>query len=146
MSQLEWSKEYETGHRLVDEQHRSLFELFKELGILLDEPQNHVTQEKLNELVDRLAIYVVEHLEAEENLMIRSRYPAFQEHRAEHQQLAKHTQALIHKHEGARVSLIREFHAHALDWILDHIGVHDKKLAQFLQDRTELKETGDNRD
>jgi len=76
-----WTEEYEIGVKLIDNDHRELFDVVNDLYAAI---QNTLTPELLREITDRLARYANEHFEREEHLMAEYRYPKLAEHRRKH--------------------------------------------------------------
>lgn len=65
---FEWDKDFETGNKLIDEQHYSLIELINEL-IQIDLNKDSDASKKIVEINQKLSNYVSEHFLSEENFM-----------------------------------------------------------------------------
>lgn len=72
------------------------------------------------------------HFEAEQELMRRSDYPAYEAHRAAHEKLLAELRQIEARHRdgGVSESSIAELKA----WLFDHIRHMDKALGVFLRD------------
>jgi len=76
-----WSDEYSVGVKLIDDDHRELFETVNELHA---EIKATPSPRKMREITDRLTRYAQEHFEREEHLMAEYNYPHLIEHRQKH--------------------------------------------------------------
>ena len=65
---FEWSVDFETGNKLIDEQHLSLVELINEL-IKIDLNADSSASKKIDAINQKLNDYVLQHFKTEENLM-----------------------------------------------------------------------------
>jgi hemerythrin len=121
-----------TGHPEIDAQHRALFE---RLGALLDATRERRSRDEVVTLVEFLARYVVEHFEAEEREMERTRYERLLEHRAEHRAFVKELAALRAEleAEGPTVTFVVRIHARVTAWLREHIYRADRRLCEHLR-------------
>jgi hemerythrin-like metal-binding protein len=121
---ISWQKKFETGHPLIDLQHRLLVFLFKKLDAAIKTHQPPGVQARI---VLELKKFVEFHFISEENVMHESGYAKLDAG------LLKDLNAMIGK-----VSLQREFADDLLyflnQWLIDHIAVHDQMLAAHVQD------------
>lgn len=130
MAHFEWTPELETGNETIDGQHRSLFDLANAVQATLesDAPDGDI----IADAVWRLADYVIEHFNDEQDLMEASGYPELPVHKALHDQLTGETMRFT-------AQLINEDHLAAGDlstlvirWLRDHIGEADKRFVAYL--------------
>lgn len=68
MKSFSWGKAYETGIKVVDDQHHNLVELINEFGDKLVE--NRIDGDLLEEVLAKLASYAQQHFDDEEGLMV----------------------------------------------------------------------------
>jgi hemerythrin len=129
---VRWTTDLAVGNELVDQQHQELFSRFHEL---LEACKERKGKEKVVALLDFLSAYVVEHFQAEEQLMQQHHYPEYESHRQQHQhfigKLATLRQDL--EQEGATVSLVIATNQAVLQWLIEHIKRVDSKLGAFLR-------------
>lgn len=135
MSTLEWDPSLETGHALVDEQHRSLFGLVAEVSdvsLTLD-------QVATASALQRLSDYVLVHFGAEEALMRQHGYPEEHaaEHAAEHRALTDRTRELVLAFRTDAAAAAVELASFLIEWLTHHIEESDRKLVRFLQAEAE---------
>lgn len=125
---IHWDKQLETGHPLVDTEHRLLVMLFRKLDIAIKTHQSDATLTRIVHEVEKFAEF---HFLSEENLMIETAYPGFEAHRAQHNELI-----LLLKEKVGRLVSHREFPDDLLDflanWLKDHIATHDQLVAQHV--------------
>ena len=124
-----WSSEYETGNATVDEQHKELFSLVQQV---IDEDALD-TKENIETVIGFLANYAVSHFSMEEALMIESRYPEYDEHKAIHDDFVKNVVVFINrlKEEGESVSVKDTINNFVIVWLKDHIMGSDKAMAAY---------------
>ena len=127
---FEWSVDFETGNKLIDEQHLSLVELINEL-IKIDLNADSSASKKIDAINQKLNDYVLQHFKTEENLM--KEYCIDQRHVKAH--LLMH-QEFIEKVDqnyakGAWFSEnknMTEFIEYLIRWLAYHILNTDKSL------------------
>ncbi|MDR1324806.1 MAG: bacteriohemerythrin [Treponema sp.] len=119
-----WSKSYETGIPLIDNQHKKLVALTNQLYDACLAGRDTATEfflRAVHEFVD----YAKEHFSAEEELMKQSAYSHLAEHKAKHDEFVKkllnETQEM--KAGNPMVPLI--FLHYLRSWILSHIAIDD---------------------
>ncbi|MDP5238855.1 diguanylate cyclase [Uliginosibacterium sp. 31-16] len=83
---LLWRRHFESGHGLIDAQHRQLFESVDQLQSLLADPAA-VSLEQLRFAVDRLMADVTSHFTSEEQVLGALAWPGLAAHQADHQRL-----------------------------------------------------------
>ena len=81
MSELSWKNEYSVNVKVLDEQHRQLFEIINLLNKII---YNEQDASQLAEVFARLREYVTVHFATEEQLMLQHGYPDYEEQKAEH--------------------------------------------------------------
>jgi hemerythrin len=130
---IRWQKTFETGHALIDTQHRLLVFLFKRLDAAIKTGQPPA---RLYRIVLETRKFVEFHFVSEENLMEETGYPDLAYHRKVHTDLLLELNLLIGK-----VSSRREFPDDLLyfmnKWLIEHIGGHDQRVALHARDGVE---------
>jgi hemerythrin len=132
VTSLQWTADLAVGVELVDRQHQELFSRFHDLLEACSQPKGkgHVI-----DLLNFLSAYVIEHFQAEEQLMRQHSYPDYENHRAQHQQFARKLDSLHQDidRDGATVSLVINTNQAVLRWLIEHIKRVDSKLGLFLK-------------
>jgi hemerythrin len=132
MQPVEWSDTYSLGIEQIDEHHRHLFTLLNETYDLFVAEGKQVAVEKV---IDELINYATYHLSSEEQLMSQISYTWAEDHLKEHaafiQQIKTHEQDF----RNGRKTLSLELIVFLQDWLLEHIIISDKALAEELIQR-----------
>jgi hemerythrin-like metal-binding protein len=126
---LNWEPRYQVGVALIDEQHRQLFD---QINVLYDAMQAGRGKGEIEKTVAFLVQYTVDHFKAEEDLMLRSGYPGYQEHKAIHEDLTRQVlelQARLEK--GSQMLSLAVMHF-LRDWLSHHIADVDRKMNPHL--------------
>ncbi|HET6350681.1 MAG TPA: bacteriohemerythrin [Coriobacteriia bacterium] len=131
MSNLQWDSSLDTGHKLVDEQHRSLLAL---IGEVFDASRSFDVDITARAL-EALSSYVVVHFDAEESLMREHGYPDgdAEAHRAEHRDLTTRTRELVLEfREQPQIAAV-ELSSFLIEWLTHHIEHSDRKLVEHVR-------------
>ena len=129
---FEWTEDLETGVALIDGQHKSIFDALNTLLNAMDEGKGkRVVEEALGFLEN----YVNTHFHDEEDLMARHNYRGYLAHKAEHAQFRKDFDQLKKEftHEGATLYMVVQTEQKMVDWLMNHIKLEDKKMAETLK-------------
>lgn len=122
---LAWRPAYETGHDLIDRQHRRLFSLGNELinATLTNKPRGDVEL-----LLDDLVEDIGQHFQAEDGVVRAAGMPINAEHQAAHQTLLAEVKALRQRYQYGQLSVgeLVGFIVH--DVIAQHIIKEDLKF------------------
>lgn len=142
-----WTEEMETGHPVIDRQHKKLVDAINELfGVLLSDD---VDFGKVTEILQFLADYTDFHFSSEEKLMKRVGYPGFDTHKEQHIWFIAEVNNLIldflRIQSGAAEAisldeLLDRMEKILVDWLKGHIMGTDKKLGAYLLEVGELGE------
>ncbi len=120
--EISWRKSFESGHPVIDGQHRRLFGLANEVINTVLAKQSQLTVEALlNELIE----HITEHFCVEESILAKNKHPQFLEHQAHHALLLSRIKQLCDDYLAEKVDAgdIVGFLAH--DVIADHILKED---------------------
>ena len=125
---IHWKKTYETGHPLIDAEHRILVMLFRKLDVAIKTREPEAT---ISRIVLEVKRYVQFHFTSEENLMYETNYPGIEAHITVHTHLMVKLNNMISK-----LTSRQEFPDDVLDflsdWLTKHISHHDKELAVYV--------------
>jgi hemerythrin len=133
MLMLNWHKKYETGVRLIDEQHQSLFKAINDLHEAMIGGQGKT---KIRETLGFLVRYTATHFKEEEGIMVANKYPGVDKHKVEHEKLLKTAHELEVKMSDQEYTLPMEVSAFLRDWITHHINESDLGFIKYLQTQT----------
>lgn len=121
-----WTKEYSVGIKLIDEQHKKIFEIGSRLESIICDFDGTNVFEQLNDTYNELIDYTAYHFHSEEKLLFEANYTGIVEHVEKHK-------AFIHKLECMDLDLMfNRQGALAFDlletvasWIFTHIKGDD---------------------
>ncbi|MGI6251910.1 MAG: bacteriohemerythrin [Aminivibrio sp.] len=128
---VEWSDELAIGIGIIDDQHKKLIERIASFSKAVESGDKLRMEDTVNYLIG----YAIQHFGAEELIMIRNCYDQFSEHRDEHSWFIKQVFELHRKllcGEGLTKEDIFELRDMLVNWVLDHISVKDKRIAETL--------------
>jgi hemerythrin len=128
---LEWSEKFETGHSLIDTQHRMLISYINRLEEM---SQNRAPSkgdiELFSRFIEFLEDYVVMHFGEEEERMICFRCPAYKDNKRAHTEFLDFFQTFKRQFEveGYRLEVVRELYEACVAWVQRHILRIDVQL------------------
>ena len=126
-----WRDEYCTGDFLIDSQHQYLFQIINRLhDSMLQGHGRDVLNQTLNELVK----YTIEHFHDEERIMRQNHYPRYAEHKQKHDELTQQVKALQIKQHQHKDQFLAVGVSHFLtEWLIHHIKGEDQQMIKFFQ-------------
>jgi hemerythrin len=130
-----WDKKYETGIKIIDDQHMQWIFLTKKL---LDAMLTGTIKEELDVIFWETFQYSQTHLKYEETLMEQYNFPGLKRHKELHANLLIHLESIKSKIESNleseesssedAINLCQVFQK----WLIDHIENEDKKYIPFI--------------
>jgi len=129
MAHLEWNPEWDTGFRVIDEQHR---ELISEFNNFLDAVKDDFHGQHVANLIEFLVDFLDAHCEEEEFQMRATKYPRLAEHMAFHEHMRSTANAMADTSNKDPEVFAAEVTAFVLDWIERHVKVEDNLMAKHL--------------
>lgn len=128
---IQWRESLSIGVEAIDAQHKELLQRFDDLLCACKEGK---ATGELCGLLDFLSQYVRTHFNDEEAIQRLHRYPAYEEHKREHESFVARLKALQREisNDGVAVHHVMETNNMLLKWLTDHISVVDKQLGHFL--------------
>lgn len=128
---------FKTGIELVDDEHRTLFEIIKETNDLICAELLHDKYDKIMELLEKLRDYTEFHFHDEETLMERIGYPELEAQKRAH---AVFIERLVDIDLDTLDSIDNDQQAYLLDlinfligWLSNHILGSDKKIGEYVR-------------
>jgi hemerythrin len=121
-----------TGNELIDSQHQELIARVNKLEECKPGTEKVVAAQVLGFLLD----YTNKHFADEEALQIESDYPLLDAHKAQHASFVKAVEELedmLVEEEGPSEAFVAAVKSNIVDWLLNHILVWDKQVAQFVK-------------
>ena len=130
-SMLKFDEKYMYGVREMDTEHKELIQKAEEL---MDAYQNNNPESEILKLLTFLKEYVEIHFKNEEALQVKFHYPAFPEHKQIHDDFKIKVTELFQEVQanGLQVQTRFTFNYLCSEWIVNHIGEEDRKLAEYI--------------
>jgi hemerythrin len=127
-----WQSTLETGHPVIDSQHRELINAVNSLLMVCQRGQG---ADAADATLDFLLSYTKEHFSAEEALQQKSNYPDYPNHHQYHEAFIKVIEELSAelKQTGPTPSIINKIIRNAGDWLINHIQQQDVKVAAHMK-------------
>lgn len=127
----QWDPSLLTGNPVVDKQHQRLFALVAQVHGMVAAGEGRAA---VAAALGELARYTHEHFQAEEELMLSSRFPGRPEHRRHHFRLLERANALVAEHRSGRHADPSEIAAFLAAWLEHHIRGDDRALIDWLRE------------
>ena len=133
---VHWCDSYLLGIKLIDNEHKKLFELVNELYNVEDGPN---VKEKIRKILYSFSDYTAIHFKDEEEFMKSISYPDLEEHKKIHQMIIENLSHIIHT--PATLGIIKsKMKIVAKRILIEHILNEDMKISRYIQDSPHLKE------
>ena len=129
---IEWNDGLSVGIQEIDEQHKVLVELVNELNQAMKERHGN---DVVSDILARLDEYTRIHFAVEESLMRMLGYPAFEEHKGEHEALIDDLSGLRERFASGQQALSFELMHFLRMWLTNHIQETDMEYSRFFLDR-----------
>lgn len=129
-----WKEKYNLGVTLIDEQHQ---ELFKRVDAFVQTLRSSASWEekvkKVNDTLEFMNGYVVEHFKDEEEYQRRIGYPGYEEHKKVHDDMVSYVVEITAEYEksGYNEQLMQQFGGKLLSWLINHVAAQDQKIADY---------------
>lgn len=131
---VHWDDSIAIGHPVIDEQHRNLFEQANGLVEAMGKADDY---SQLNNLIEFLSDYVVEHFATEEKLMKDIDYPFLDLQVNQHRQFRNHFMSFKEEIKKGlniqRIFLLFRAQILVIDWLVNHTTKADRHLGRFLR-------------
>lgn len=129
-----WKDKYELGVGLIDSQHRELFQrvdaFYQTLRTAASWDQK---VERVNETLEFMKAYVVEHFRDEEAYQLEIGYPGREAHRKKHQDMVQYVLDVSGEYQkrGCDERLMQQFAGKLLAWLINHVAAEDQRIAAY---------------
>lgn len=129
---ITWQDSLRIGIEPIDSHHQ---EIFKRYNQLLQACKVGKGREEIAHFIKFLHEYINYHFAEEEAIQVKYAYPGYEEHRKEHECFSRDLVSLgqLLAEEGAVLSLVIQTNKLSLHWLMRHISVTDKALADYLR-------------
>lgn len=126
---IEWNDNLKSGILAIDEQHQELLVMLNRLG------RFRCGRDCFCDALRELQDYVNTHFVTEEEYMIQTKYPKYEEHRACHNKLIEDLKVFNTKLNQTKDfdSLGQELYDFVADWIINHYSNEDVELVKYIK-------------
>ncbi|WP_148410638.1 bacteriohemerythrin [Murimonas intestini] len=132
---IEFDKSLETGNELIDTEHK---ELIARVNKLTDACAAGKEKNIAVQTLDFLMDYTEYHFRDEEKLQEENGYPLLESHKVQHGRFVRAVEELkemLEEEEGPSDAFVAAVKKNVVDWLLNHIQVWDKQVAQFIREK-----------
>lgn len=129
-----WKDKYEVGVELIDNQHKELFGRVEDfLKVVRSTTLGEEKDKKVNETMEFMKAYVVEHFRDEEEYQLKIGYPDYEKHKQIHDNMVSFVLEVSEEYEksGYNDALIQKFAGRLLTWLINHVAAEDQKIADY---------------
>jgi len=129
-----WKDSYELGVPVIDAQHKELFRRVESfLQVLRSETGWTEKIPKINETLDFMKMYVVEHFRDEEEYQKSVGYPGYEAHKELHNGMVNYVLEVLKKYEQSShdEQLMQQFGGRLLAWLINHVAAEDQRIAEY---------------
>jgi hemerythrin-like metal-binding protein len=127
-----WNTRYDTGIKLIDEQHQELFRIVDRLRRLVQEEANRTVVEAL---LQDLVACSERHFATEETYMERFGYPDLTQHVSEHASMLTSLHELLSRFRESHQAMALMVPTFMEGWLKHHISDGDFGFVTFLKAR-----------
>jgi len=135
MSLFQWNDSFSVGNSEIDGQHKKLFQLADRFhAAMAGGKGKQILQQTLAELIE----YTKHHFASEENIMLKTSYPEYHQHKTEHDALTHKVAQFRDDLAADRVVVTIDLLQFLRNWLVNHIGQMDKKIGEYIR-QTQVK-------
>lgn len=128
---FEWKDAYELNMEEIDNQHKRLFRIGRNLSALIQTKDVFANFEEIKQILGELKNYTIEHFSREEQFMRTNGYPDLTSHTMEHDFLRKKL-LKIDKLGQPNYETIIKLVSFVSNWIARHILISDMKIRNYM--------------
>ena len=132
---IQWSEKFETGHSLIDSQHRMLIDYINRLeGMSRSSNPSRAEVEFCVQLLGFMETYIAVHFTHEEGCMVSHKCPVSHENKKAHHDFLRFFRQFKARFdaEGCRPEILEQLHQTCGAWIQQHILRIDVQLRPCL--------------
>jgi len=129
-----WKDQYELGVPVIDAQHKELFRRVDSfLQVLRSEDSWDEKIPRINETLEFMKRYVVEHFRDEEEYQQSINYPGYEAHKQKHDGMVDYVQDVSRQYEQSNKNeeLMQQFGGRLLAWLINHVAAEDQRIADY---------------
>jgi hemerythrin len=128
-----WRSDFSVGVEKIDNQHKELLNLVNDS--ISRCTGNAETERIFFDKIIRIGLnYLKDHFSTEEQIMIKTGYQNYDEHKTEHDNMIKNVTDMVNDIESGKTPLnLLRFTLFLRDWFLNHIPVFDKSAEDYFK-------------
>jgi len=129
-----WKDNYELGVPHIDAQHKELFKRVESfLQVLRSKDKWEDKIPKINETLEFMKRYVVEHFRDEEEYQLSIDYPGYKFHKQLHDDMVNYVTEVSKRYKQSNndEQLMQEFGGRLLAWLINHVAAEDQRIADY---------------
>lgn len=135
---IQWKDEYNIGVKLVDEQHKRLFEIAGLAEQLLILPNETDKFDEIVHIIYELKDYVVFHFNAEQSILQNIKFPKYFSHLVMHNDFIENMNSVnIDKIDDDQQKNLLKILNFIMDWIKEHVLIEDRIWAKYYHEVAE---------
>jgi len=129
--ELNWMNGLMYGLEVMDNEHK---EMIENANFLYEAIVHHAADEDIISITTFLEDYVLTHFRSEEEMLLEYKYPDYEHHRKLHEDFKYKVHEIIDRINEEGITTKKKLYLNELiiDWLRDHIGKEDKKVAIFI--------------
>lgn len=127
---IAWEDNFSVGIDLFDQQHKELFAI---INRLVEGIKDKKASDTLAGIFERLVNYTATHFADEERAMRVSKYPGYEEHRQEHEDLRNKVMEFYTDFKAGRNFLTLDLLGFLVGWLKVHIAQSDRRYGPYLK-------------
>lgn len=129
-----WRDKYKLGVDLTDTQHKELFDRVEAFMQTVRSDEAWETKvAHVNETLEFMKAYVVEHFRDEEEYQQAIGYPGYEAHKKVHEDMVNYVLEISDKYEksGYNQQMMQQFAGKLLAWLINHVAADDQRIAAY---------------
>ncbi|MBM7556597.1 bacteriohemerythrin [Halanaerobacter jeridensis] len=133
---LIWKDKYSIGINKIDQQHQQLFE---QVNKLISMTEKDKSQAEIEEVIDFLAQYTINHFETEEEIQQQYNYPDYEHHKEIHDNFVaevKEAKSKLENGEMGSADLVK-LNKMVSRWLVNHVKGIDQELGAHIAQQEE---------
>lgn len=133
-----WKDRYKLGVTLIDTQHKELFQRVEAFLQTLREPSSWEEKvPRVDETLEFMNGYVVQHFREEEAYQKKIGYPGYEAHRKIHLEMVGYVLQVTAEYQKNRFDqqLMQQFAGKLLAWLINHVAAEDQLIAAYAIER-----------
>lgn len=129
-----WKDKYELGVPLIDKQHKELFRRVEDfIKTIRSSASWQDKLQRVNETLEFMKVYVVEHFHDEEEYQKRIGYPGYAEHKKIHADMVSYVCQASKDYERGNYNemYMQQLAGKLLSWLINHVASEDQRIAKY---------------